>query len=255
MDRAEPDIPSAYIVKNHIYEAAYEATMQDSARSRETNTAKDTRVAKPNQPLSTAGFETIEAKELVDLIQGGEATSCTKDEIPHSTISVLTALMDDLPMATEDGMTNLPLSIDDMTNVPLSSDDESDDDWSVVSGGSDFVVIDSAETARHISNDRSKKKPEAPRRPSRQAGPRTPSVGQQSVVVDQNARKEPVTASAVHDSRREQLGHRQQRDSIKETGNLFDRLVELHTKGTRALSRAQELQEAYYQERDSKASL
>lgn len=252
MDHADSDIPSAYLIKNHMYEAAYEAkaayeaTMQARAISRETNTVNDPCVAKTNQTQSMAGFERTKANNLVDLSQRNGANSCTKNEAPHSNINMLTALMDYLHLDTENNM----------THVPLSSDDESEDGWSVVSGGSDFVIIDSAETARHISNDRSKKKkPEVPPRLSRKARPNLSSVDQQSMVADQNDREEPVTESAVDDSRTHQLELGRQRDHKKLKGKWLDRLSSRHGRFERKMERAfgfeaRVLREACRQERD-----
>ena len=235
MDHVDSDIPSAYLIKNHMYEAAYEAkaayeaTMQARAVSRETNTVNNPCVAKIKQTQSTAGIERTEAKDLVDLVQRDGATSCTKNETPHSTINALTVLMDGLHLDTEDNM----------THVPLSSDDESEDGWSVVSGGSDFVIIDSAETTRHISNDRlKKKKPEVPPRPSKKARPNLSSVDQQSVLADQTDRKEPVTESAVDYSRTHQLEHGRQRDHKKLKGKWLDRLSSRHGRFERKMERA-----------------
>lgn len=200
--------------------------MQARAISRETNRANDRYVAKSNQTQSTAGFERIEAKDLVDLIQRNETASCTNNKVPQSTISVLTALMDGHHLATEDNL----------TDVPLSSDDESEGGWSVVSGGSDFVVIDAAETARNISNDRSRKKPEVLPKPSKQARPKHPNAHQQSVVADQKSRKEPVAVSAVHDSSRDHPKHGQQQcDRNKRTTRSVNRQLK-SVKDTRQAS-------------------
>lgn len=249
MDHTDLDIPEAYIIKNHIHEAAYEATMQARAAARETNTVDSHHVTKTSQTQSTAGFERIEAKDLVDLIQRDEANSCTKNEVPYSTISVLTALMDDLRLATEEGM----------TNVPLSSDSSSEDGWSVVSGGNDFVVIDAAETARQISNDRAKKKPEVPPRPVRQARPKSQLAHQQGAVAGQNNRREATTVCAAHDSRREQLEHGQKSDRYKKPDDMLDRIANRHPRFAKYTRQAlsfdgQLLLKACLPERDGESS-
>lgn len=255
MDHADLDIPEAYIIQNHIHEAAYEAkaayevTLQARDVSRKTNSVNDCYTAKHNQAQSSAGFEKIEAKELVDLIQRDGTTCSTKNEVPNSTTSVLTASMDDLHLATEN----------DMRNVPLSSDDESDGSWSVVSGGSDYVVIDAAETARNISIDRSKKKPEVPPRPSSQARPQHSSVHQQGIVAGHNDRKEPVAESAIHGSRNDQSEHGKEHDRIKIKGEWSESSANRHATFARKMRRcmnleAQVLQEACRQERDGEIS-
>lgn len=253
MDHADLDIPETYLIQSHIHEAAYEAkaayevTLRTRANSRETTRLNNRYNPRHNQAQSTAGFERIEAEELVDLIHRDGTASSTKNEVPHSTISVLTALMDDLRLATED----------DMRDVALSSDDESVGGWSVVSSGSDFVVIDAAETARHISNDRAKKKFEVPPRSSGQAGPKQSSADQQGVVAGQNDRKEPVTVSAAHDGRKDQVEHGQDYYRTKFQGiwaerfNNRDRHAKFIKKMRWVMSfEAQVLQEASRQERD-----
>jgi hypothetical protein len=161
---------------------------------------------------------TIGTKELNDLIHRDPTTTFTNNEIPQSTVSVLTALMDGLSLATED----------EFANVPLIPDDESDDGWSVVSDGDDFVVVDPAETAHH-SPRKSRDELKAPRRLSKQARPSTPDPRQKGLVICQNDREEPVTMLAVQNVGEEQSRHRQQYAGIGNKGKDIDGVTDRRT--------------------------
>lgn len=213
----------------------------------QTNAIDDPCVAQTSkvpQAQATTELGTIRAKKPVELIQRDETTAHTNTEVPQSTISVLTALMDDLSLATEN----------EMTNVPLSSDEESDDSWLVVSDEDDFVVIDPTRTARHSSNDKSKEGSEMPRMLSKlQARPSAPNTGQRSMEADQNDRKEPVTVSAVHYGSMEQIRHRQQCAGIKDADDTISVLDERQAEMKRVLSKplapdTQSFQDAYRRE-------
>jgi hypothetical protein len=168
-------------------------------------------IATINHTQSILGFATIETKELIDLVHRDPKTTCTNTEIPRSTISVLTALMDDLSLAAED----------ETADVLLVPDDESDDGWSVVSDGEDFVVIDPAETTHHSSR-KSREESKAPRNFSIHARPSTPDPRQRSIVVCQNDREEPVRILAVRNGGEKQARHRQQRAGIEDTRNAIE---------------------------------
>lgn len=188
-----------------------EAIMEVKAGSQELKPRTDPCIATTNHTQLTLGFATIETKELIDLIHRDLTTTCTNTEIPRSTISVLTALMDDLSLAAED----------ETTDVPLVSDDESDDGWSVVSDGDDFVVVDPAKTPHH-SPRKPRDESKAPRNLSIHARPSTPDPRQRSIVVRQNDREEPVMMPAVQDGGEKQVRHRQQRAGIEYTGNAIE---------------------------------
>jgi hypothetical protein len=185
--------------------------MHSKAGSQVIKPTNDPYVANNNHTHSVSGPRTIEAKELSDLVHRDPTTTCTNAENPQPNISVLTALMDDLSLAAED----------EMANVPLVSDDESDDGWSVVSEGDDFVVIDSAETS-HRKSSKPREESEVLRKPSKQARPSTPDPRQRSVVICQNDREEPVMMLAVQNSGEKKVAHRQQRVGIGETENPIE---------------------------------
>jgi hypothetical protein len=206
----------------------YVAAMEARATSQKMKTTNDPCVAQPNRTQSTTGFETIEAKDHIDLIQRDQTTTCTNSEILHPTISAITALMNNLSLAPQDEFPSMPM---------MFTDNESDDGWSVVSNGNDFVVVDTAETVQHSSNDASKEGLEG-RLLKPKAESSTTTTRGQSVVACQDEEKEPATMPAVHDSRSEQVKHRQHCANIKNTDNIIDELVERHAERVRAWSKA-----------------
>jgi hypothetical protein len=229
-----------------------DAFIQIGAVPRETDAIDDPCVAQTSkvpQAQATTGLDTTNAKKPVEHIQRDETTAHTSTEVPQSTISVLTALMDDLSLATEN----------DTTNIPLSSDEESDDSWSV-SDVDDFVVIDPTRTARHSSDDRSKEGSETLRTPSkRQARPSTLSIRQQSIEADQNVRKELATVSAVYDGSIEQIRRRQQFAGIKDADDTIGVLDGRQADRKRALSKplasdTASLQDVYLREYNRRIS-
>lgn len=60
-----------------------------------------------------------------------------------------------------------PTGESDLESVAISSDDGSDDGWSVISDGNDFVVVDPAETTQHYSDARPKRRSNLARRVSK----------------------------------------------------------------------------------------
>jgi hypothetical protein len=247
MSHTESDNKSACALQCGLQMAMSDAFIQIGAVPRETDAIDDlcvARTSKVHQAQATTGLDTTKAKKPVGLIQRDETAAHTTIEVPQSNISVLTALMDDLSLATEDGM----------TNVPLSSDEESDDSWSVVSEEDDFVVIDPTRAARHSTNDKSKEGSELPRTPSKlQARPSTPNTRQQSMEAHKNDHKEPVTASAVYYGSTEQIRYRQQCAGIRDADETIGGLDERQAERERALQKplapdAESFQDAYRRE-------
>jgi hypothetical protein len=239
MYHTESDNPSAYALQCRLQKAMSDAFGQIGAVPQEMNVIDDPCIAQINnapQAQATTGLDTTKAKKPVKLIHCDETTAHTNPAVPQSTISVLTALMDDLSLATEN----------DMTNVSLSSDEESDDSW--------FVVIDPTRTARHSSKDKSKEASETLRRAARlQARPSTPSSRQQSTEADQHDRKKPVTASAVYYGSTEQIRYRQQCAGIRDADETIGGLDERQAERERALQKplapdAASFQDAYRRE-------
>ena len=230
MEPTDFDRSLVYACERLRNEAVQQATMKSRAAFQEAKTTNNPSVAKTNQARSTT-FEAIKPRDLVNLIQCDETTACENTETPQATISVLTALMDDLSLA--------PNTKDDMETVRLSSDDESDDGWSVVSDGDDFVVVDAAETARCISNNRSKEGPGMLVTPSKvHARSRTTGIRERIMVASKNDPKEPAMTSAAHGSRSKQPRHRQQRVDIIDKKHI-DELVERYNRNkARALREA-----------------
>jgi hypothetical protein len=211
-----------------LHRLAHVAAIEARAATQQTNTINDLYVATPKQIQSTTGLESTEAKDHIGLIQRDETTTCTNSEIPHPTISAITALMNNLSLASQVENTSMPF---------MYADDESDDGWSVVSDESDFVVIDTAETTHKSSNDGTKEELEG-RHSDSEARLSTTMVSEQIVVACQDEEKEHVMMSAVHDSRSEQVKHRQQCAGIKGPDNIIDRLIERHAERVRAWSKA-----------------
>jgi hypothetical protein len=185
--------------------------METKSGSQELKPRTDSCIATTNHKQTTLGFVTIETKELIDLTPRDPITTYTNTEVPQSTISVLTALMDDLSLAAEDETA-------DMSLVP---DDESDDGWSVVSDGDDFVVVDPAETPHHGPR-KSRDESKAPQNFSIHARPSTPDPRQRSIVLCQNDREEPVVMLAAQEGGEKQVRHRPQRAGIEYTGNAIE---------------------------------
>jgi galactose-1-phosphate uridylyltransferase len=211
-----------------VHGLTYVAAMEARATSQKIKRNNDPCVAQPNQTQSTTGFETIEAKDHIGLIQRDQTNTCTNSEIPHSTISAITALMNDLSLDSQDEFPSMPM---------MFTDNESDDGWSVVSDGNDFVVVDTAETVQHSSNDASKEGLEG-RLFKPKAESSTTTIRGQSVVVCHDGEKEPTMVSVVHESRSEQVKHRQHCANIKNTDNIIDELVERNAERVRAWSKA-----------------
>jgi hypothetical protein len=192
--------------------------MEAKAGSQEIQPTKEPWIATINHTQSTLGFATVGTKELIDPIHRDPITTFTNTEIPQSTISVLTALMDDLILAAED----------EIANVPLVPDNESDDGWSVVSDGDDFFVVDPAGTAHH-SPRKSRDELKAPRRLSKQARPSSPDPRQKGLVICQNDREEPVMMLAVQGIGEEQARHRSQCAGIGDKGKVIDGITDRRT--------------------------
>jgi hypothetical protein len=212
----------------NLHGLACVAAMEARAATQQTNTINDPYVATPNQTQSTTGFETTEAKDHKDLIERNQTTTSTNSEIPHPTISAITVLMNDLSLASQDELPTMPV---------MYADNESDDGWSVVSDESDFVVIDTAETAHKSSNDEIQEELEGGQSKSETESDTT-MVREQIVLTCQDEEKEPATMSAVHDSRSGQVKHRQQCAGIKGPDNIIDALIERHAERVRAWSKA-----------------
>jgi galactose-1-phosphate uridylyltransferase len=212
----------------NLHGLTYVAAIEARATSQKIKPTNDPCVTQPNQTQSTTGFETIEAKDHIGLIQRDQTATCNNSEIPHPTISAITALMNNLSLASQDEFPSMPV---------MFTDNESDDGWSVVSDENDFVVVDTAETVQHSSNGASKEGLGGQLLEPKAESSTTMTRGQ-SVVACQDEEKEPVTMSAVHDSRSEQVKHRQHCANIKNTDNIIDELVERHAERVKAWSKA-----------------
>ncbi|KAG9963789.1 hypothetical protein KCU61_g3323, partial [Aureobasidium melanogenum] len=205
-----------------LYEAARGVAMESQATTQEIPIRRQC-IATSDQFQSTTGVETLEVKNLFDSSQRNDHT-CADIEVPHTHSTVQTAPMNRSGSAVES----------DMESVDISSSDESNDGWSVISDGSDFVVVDSAESTHHHSDARSRKRPSMPKRVSKlHARSRTSKIRPQKMMPSQNEQGMPKPdrdrSSQVDDE------GTQRSAGPKDTRNAMDELIERLTEQARAL--------------------
>ncbi|KAG9998855.1 hypothetical protein KCU78_g16218, partial [Aureobasidium melanogenum] len=208
-----------------LYEAVRRVATEAQAATQETP-IKSQCTATTNQIQSTTGVETIKVKNPFDSSQRNENHTCTDIEVPHTHSIVPTAHMNSSGPALES----------DMESVDISSDDKSDDGWSFISNGSDFVVVDSAETTYHSANAKSRRKSKLPKRISKlQARLRALNTGQQNMMACQNEQGEPDRKTEVNRSGQEDDENKQRLAGPKDNRNVIDELIERLTEQARAL--------------------
>ncbi|KAG9857797.1 hypothetical protein KCU98_g373, partial [Aureobasidium melanogenum] len=211
---------------SHLYETARRVALEDQA-ARQEATINSQCIATTNRIQSTTGVETPEVKTPLDSSQRNENHTCTDIEVRHTDNTVQTVHMNSSGSAVES----------DMESVDVSSDDGSDDGWSVISNGSDFVVVDSADTTNYHSDAKARKRSALPKRVSKlHARSRTSKVRQQKMMSSQNEQGEPkMMKPAVDHSSRGDDVHTQRLARPKDTRNAIDELIERLTEQARAL--------------------
>ncbi|KAH0403519.1 hypothetical protein KCU89_g2054, partial [Aureobasidium melanogenum] len=210
----------------HLNKTARRVAMEAQAATKET-TINSQCIATTNQIQSTTGVETLDVKNPLDPSQRHENLTCTDIALPHTDNTVQTAHMN----------SSGPVVESDMESVDISSDDKSDDGWSVISNGSDFVVVDSDETTDHSANaNKSKRRSKLPKRISKlQARLRTLNTVQQNTMACQNEQGEPDGKTEVNRSSQEGDGNKQRLAGPKDKRNVIDELIERLTEQARAL--------------------